>query len=287
MELEYEGPVREGVRFGGKIRECRMSVLFDTAARLEIELTLTPQSKTNTPKQDKKNNPPAADSKRPGQAQSPRTVVVGFKQQPNRRMTFTLPDGSKQRVIQADTIWELLIGHREECRANLLPILYKLRPGWNLLTTADQIEEQLLRIAEEKAASQHDRWAELVEQLGHDSYSSREAADRELRDAGHRALAFLEKLDKDKLDAEQRFRLARIVRSFDFVEPSPREIAEQMRNDPSIWLAVAADNRESARQTAHAELKRLLKRPMDFDPAASAETRKAQLDKIEKSIAGE
>ncbi len=252
MELRYEGPFRAVLRADGKHQDGRLSIVLDTAGRLEI-----------------------------------RTAAMHFLQQPGDRLVLALGSGPKQRVIRAATIWELLIGHRQDCRVHLLPILYKLHPGWNLLVTSGQIEEQLLRMAEEDVRPEYARWGELVEQLGHNSYARREAADRELCGAGRRALAFLRKLDGHKLDVEQQFRIARIIRSFEGVEQSPREIAEEMRDDPSIWLAVAANDRESARRAAWAELRRLLKRPVDFDPTAEAPAREAQLRKIGKHIAGD
>ena len=262
MELRYEGPFRAVLRADGKHQDGRLSIVLDTAGRLEI-----------------------------------RTAAMRFLQLPGERLILALGSGPKQRLIKAATLWELLIGHRQDCRVHLLPILYKLRPGWNLLVTSDQIEEQLLRMAEEDVRPEYARWGELVELLGHNSYARREAADRELRGAGRRALAFLRKLDGHKLDGhkldghkldvEQLFRIARIIRSFEGVEQSPREIAEEMRDDPSIWLAVAANDGESARRTAWAELRRLLKQPVDFDPTAEAPAREAQLRKIGKHIAGD
>ncbi|MBN2295436.1 MAG: hypothetical protein JXM70_23595 [Pirellulales bacterium] len=278
-ELKYEGPFRQSIRSNGKLFDGKMLVLLDTAGRLEIEIAHTDQSIKNTTKKGDVNNLP--DSK---QEKSDRNVVMRFQQRPGERMTLTLASEPKSRVIQATTIWQLLIGHRNDCRSYLLPVLYKLRPGWNLLATADQVEEQLLRLAEENPSPQYARWQKLIEQLGHSSYSRREAADRELRAAGRRVLSFLGKLDKDKLDTEQRFRISRIIRSFDLIEQSPSEIAEEMRDDPLIWLAVATDDRETARHAARSALQRLLKRPIDFDPTASAEIRETQLEKIEQSI---
>lgn len=292
IELEYEGPFREGpsregLRTDGKPRTGRLSLLLDTAARLEIELAFDDPSKINAAKKTAKKN--LSESNR---TKSDRTVAMRFIQRPGHRLTLELGIGSQKRIIQTATIWELLIGHREDCCKHLLPILYKLRPAWNLLGTANQVEEHLLRLAEENTPPEYARWQELVEQLGHDSYSHREAADKELRVAGRRALTFLRKigttkLDGQKLDVEQRFRIARIVSSFECIEQSPREIAEEIRDDPSIWLAVAANKREPARHAAWAELKRLLKHPIDFDPKAQPQTREAQLRKIGKSIAGE
>ncbi len=266
-----------------KPREGRISIVLDTAGLLEIELT--PVAANQTSDQNQPNGNGNSDKKK-------RAATMRFLQQPGRRMTLSLGNGSKQRVIHAATIWELLIAHRDVCRSSLLPILYRLRPGWDLMVRADQIEEQLLRLAGAGKPPQYVRWQQLVEQLGHDSYSRREAADRELREAGCRVLTFLKKLDGanldgQKLDTEQRFRIARIVRSFEGVEQSPREIAEEMSDDPSIWLAIAGDDSEPVRRTARAELQRLLKQPADFDPAAEASVREAQLRKIGNQIAGD
>ena len=277
IELKYEGPFREGpsreeISADSKSREGRVSIMLDTAGLLEIELTIGDASKPNDENSDDRRD---------------RDVVMRFLQQPGRSLTLSLGSSPEQRDIHAATIWELLIAHRDECREFLLPILYRMRPGWDLMVTADLIQEQLLQMAAEGKPPQYARWQKLVEQLGDDSYSKREAADRRLRAAGRRVLAFLNKLDGQALDAEQRFRISRIVRSFQGQEQSPREIAEEMSDDPSIWLAVAADERESVRRTSLSELRRLLEQPIDFDPAAEAAIRQNQLRKINQQITGD
>ena len=265
MELIYDGFLR-----GGPFRGKKLTLVLDTGGKLVIERG-------------------ADDASRKNDGLAPSDAYMRFVQQPGKPISFTLGDGSKGDgskgdVIRAATIWELLIGHPEACRLHLLPILYKLRPGWDLLLAADGVKTQLLQMADEGPPAKDTRWRELVEQLGHDSYSQREAADRRLRAAGRRAVGFLRKLDKSKLDAEQRFRVSRIVHEFTGVEQSPREIAEESLDDPAIWLAVARSDKEPDRRTAQSELQRLLKRPVRFDPAAERATRRAQLQEIEKLI---
>ncbi len=260
QEMIYDGLLR-----AGPFRGAKLSVLLDTAGRLEIERG-------------------AAEKGKAGGDENRADAYMLFVQKPGKPIVFTLGTGAARREIRAATVWELLIAYPEECRQHLLPILYTLRPGWNLLLAAEQVKSNLLQLAAAGPASQDALWLELVGQLGRDDYAVRDAADRRLREAGRQSAAFLKKLDKAKLDAEQRLRVARILRDFAEGEQSPREIAEEFFGDPQIWLAVARSDEEPARCTAKGELQRLLKAPITFDPAADRATRGGQLQKIEKSI---
>ena len=207
-------------------------------------------------------------------------------QQPGEPLTLSFGSESERRTIRADTLWELLLGHREDCRVHLLPLLYKIRSDWQLLATADQVKGQLLTLARSPVPTEHESWSRLVAQLGDDNFSKREEADRRLRANGRRVLVFLRTLDPQTLDAEQRFRVARIVRGLSGIDvgDQSREIAEELRDNPSIWLALAGDEEESTRGTAKNELQRILQQSIEFDPAADQSIRNDQLNRIEKSI---
>ena len=257
MELVYDGMFAEGPLRGQKLK-----IVMDNVGVLEIESG-----------RDK-----GADGQNNGD-------YMRFIQRPGEPISFAFADSGKHRTVRADTIWEILIAYPGACRRHLLPVLYKLRPGWGLLLEAQNVKSQLLQMAAEGSTAEQTHWQELVDQLGHDSYSRREAADRRLRAAGRRVAGFLRNLDKSSLDAEQRFRVSRIIREYTGVEQAPREIAEELRDDAAIWLALAKSDKEPERITARAELQRLLKQTVAFDPSADPKIRDAQIEEIRKQIA--
>jgi len=80
-----------------------------------------------------------------------------------------------------------------------------------LLNQAKQVERQMLELARTSRVPDRGRWEALVAKLADDSYSRREAAVRALRQQGLAVVPFLRSQDWQLLDAEQRFRLRRIL----------------------------------------------------------------------------
>lgn len=214
-------------------------------------------------------------------------VSLAFQQATGQSLSLTLGDGKEQRVLRADSLWQLLIAHPADCRKHLLPVLEVLRPNWHLATTATALEEALLRRTGLQTKNDRQTWAVLVDELKSDRFISREAADRKLRAAGYGVLAFLQNLDRQALDAEQRSRVREIIDSLsgqqaDSVERTVISLAA----DPRIWLALLDREPESKRRQAALQLSALLGEPIEFDPAADEATRKLQLDALHARILG-
>ena len=129
-----------------------------------------------------------------------------------------------------------------------------LRPGSKLADAVAEIEAKLLEGAGGQAVAQRARWAALVRQLGDDSFAQREAADRELRAGGPAALAYLRHLDFGRLDAEQRFRIRRILEAAaaQTGDDSPEQAAASLAGDPLVWLALLDRPERATRQAAAA-----------------------------------
>jgi len=215
-----------------------------------------------------------------------KTTAVRFTQEPHRPLSLSVGVKPRQEVYQAASLWHLLIGQREVCRQHLVPLLQPLRTDWNLLATADRIEEELLqRTAAGQLAEQH-RWRELVGQLASDRFSRREAADRQLRLAGRAAVGYLEQLDLGKLDAEQQYRIHRIIRTLPAAtgDDTPGQVVPWLAPDPNIWLSLLVRDKQSTSRLAARELESLLGGPIRFDPAADPALRREQIDEIRARI---
>jgi hypothetical protein len=127
------------------------------------------------------------------------------------------------------------------------------------------------------------KWSTLVEQLGDERFAVREAADRHLRDAGRAIVVFLERLDRNRLDAEQDYRIRRILQSLSSgkgADDTVERAAAWLSGDPEIWWALMRRDAEPTRRVAAKRLESLLGRPLAFDPAAPADVRGKQLEQI-------
>ena len=77
-----------------------------------------------------------------------------------------------------------------------------------------------------------------MQQLGDDQFTKREAADRQLREAGRVIVSYFQQLDTSCLDAEQRFRIRRIINSLTAAngDDMPEQVASLLLGDDAIWL---------------------------------------------------
>jgi len=192
------------------------------------------------------------------------------------------------RELRAASLWHLLLAEPAECRQSLVPLLDLLQPKWELEKTRDGVRATLLRMAGSGTLPDQTRWAEWVQQLGDNRFAKREAADRQLREAGRAAVAYLQQLDLSRLDAEQQYRVRRIIQAVTAgsADDSPDQIASWLFGDASVWLAMLSSDEEPARKTAARQLGTLLGKPIAFDPAADAPTRKKQIEALRAALPG-
>ncbi len=96
----------------------------------------------------------------------------------------------KQQVYPAASLWHLFLAYPQEAKQYLEPLLELLHPKWRISESAAAVEIELLRMIGSKEISPRKHWAELVEQLGDESFAKRQAADRALRGQPGRAQLF-------------------------------------------------------------------------------------------------
>lgn len=213
-------------------------------------------------------------------------MPVEFLQAPNEPITLTIGPKDRPRTCQGASLWHLLLAEPAVCRDHVGPLLKILLPEWDFLQLGEQIEGELVRLAESEKPPEQQRWAEWVRQLGDPQFSRREAADRQLREAGRVVATYLERLDPTQLDAEQRYRVRRILQALSesTAEESPLQVARWLSGDPAVWLALLSRDQPSIRRSAHRRLEALLGSPIAFDPDADPPTRTRQLEAIRKQI---
>ncbi|MHC4399333.1 MAG: hypothetical protein ACYTG0_06615 [Planctomycetota bacterium] len=216
------------------------------------------------------------------------TVPVEYRQPVDGPVELWLGPQESRRVCQAANLWQLFISEPEACREHLAPLLDVLGQRWDVNKTAEQVETALLLLAAEGETPKPKRWAALVKQLGDPRFSRREAADRELRALGPTVLSYLKRLDRNSLDAEQHYRIRRIVvgLSSEVRSDTPTEIARWLAGDPMTWLGLLSREEPSARELAAGQLEALLDGPVDYDPAADEPTRAEQVKRLRLRILG-
>jgi hypothetical protein len=213
-------------------------------------------------------------------------MPVEFVQIPHGKITLTLGAAGHQQVFNAAGLWHLWIAHPQECQKYLVPLLEMLRPDWRLSEMESKVEERLLQGMDEETANQRARWAKLVEQLGDDRFAKREAADRMLRAADPSVLNFLRQLDFHRLDAEQQFRVRRIIESLagPITDDSPEDVATLLGGDSTVWLALLGRPEVGTRRIAAKQLASLLNEPLSIDPEADPATQASRRTQLQSSL---
>jgi hypothetical protein len=209
-------------------------------------------------------------------------LPVEFTQPPCGPLSLTLGARQSQRVIHGASLWHLMVGYPEICRQHLLPLLQLIDSRWDLGKLAADLEEDLIQLARSQDAPDRRHWDALVAQLRDERYTRREAADRQLRASGRIVIHYLRQLDPARLDAEQKFRVRRIIAALGDSEAidTPDRVTSWLAGDPSIWLGLLSRDSESTRRLALQQLSSLLDKPLVFDPAADEKTRQSQVEQI-------
>ena len=148
------------------------------------------------------------------------------------------------------------------------------------------IEADLLKAAVAGKIPDRRHWADLVRQLGDNQFAKREAADRMLRAVGPQVTGFLQQLDYGQLDAEQQFRVRRII---DLLHGSAaadtaEQVAERLVADSSVWLALLDRPEASTRRIAAKHLAGMLGEPIGVDPEANPATQENQRELLRAKL---
>ena len=197
------------------------------------------------------------------------------------------PEG-KQQIYSAADLWHLFLAYPAETKQYLVPLLELLHPNWKLSESAASLEIELLRRAGNNETADRKHWAALVEQLGDESFAKRQAADRAIRAADPAVLNYLQQLDFSRLDAEQQFRVRRIIEALSerLGDDSPEQVASWLAGDPSIWLILLGRSEAATRRQAARQLAAMLGGPIPVDPEADPSTQKTQMEQLRLRIEG-
>jgi hypothetical protein len=229
-------------------------------------------------------------------------IPVEFSQPLQGKTVLKIGPEGKQRIYGAPNLWRLFMAYPAETKRHLAPLLALLHPNWRLSESAAELEVELLRKVGGDETSERERWAEfvkkssddrrrwaaLVAQLGDESFAKRQAADRALRILDPAVLNYLQQLDFGRLDAEQQFRIRRIVEDiFERLgDDTPEHAASWMAGDPSVWLILLTRPDAAVRRRAARQLAAMLDEPVPVDPEADPSTQKNQIEQLRLRIEG-
>lgn len=221
---------------------------------------------------------PKGDSKRP---------ALDFRQMADEPITLKLGEKDHEKIYQAASLWHLMILEPAVCREQLVPLLKLMQRDWDFIKMGKDTEESLLRIAATGRLPNQQHWAEWVQRLGDNRFSARESADHKLREAGPVIITYLQQLDSSRLDAEQQYRVRRILLTLTDSkgDDSPDQIAAWLSGDSTVWLALLSRDDEKTRRVAAQHLEALLGGPLSFDPEADPATRARQIEQIRTRLA--
>lgn len=209
-------------------------------------------------------------------------AAVEYRQPYGGKVLLAIGTGDERRAFESASLWHLLFTEPEACRQHLLPVLEVLNPQWHLNALANDVEEALITSARDGLMPDRQRWDSLVEQLGDAQYARREAADRELRACGRIVAAYLEQFDRGQLDAEQDYRVRRILAALalNASDDAPEQVAMWLAGDRAVWLALLARDDPATRRLAAERLEALMGRRISFNPDADDATRLDQLARL-------
>jgi len=202
-------------------------------------------------------------------------------------ITLSIDEGGKVSTYKGDSLWFLMLVQPRVAGRWVVPLVRAINEQWDLEQIAGRIEQSLVQIAAEQSPPDLQQWSMLVAQLGDPSFSVRQRADWHLRRLGPLVRPYLEHLDWSRLDAEQRFRLRRILVAIgqNADDEQPEQVARSLAGDPATWLALLERSEQPVREQAARWLAALLGGPIQFDPAASAEVRQEQIEQLRTRVA--
>lgn len=212
---------------------------------------------------------------------------VEFTQTHGEPLSFVVKSADNRQEYRGATLWHVFLAYPEVTSASLIPAIEPVSPEWNLTRLFASVEKCLLRRAFDGEDVRRNQWAENVRQLGSEEFARREAADRRLRASGAAGLAYLEQLDPKDLDAEQQFRVRRIVGylAVKLGDSSAEQIAARLAGDTTIWLAFLDRPEVAVREAAAKQLGLITKSAIEFEANAPQEVRARQIEKLRLSLA--
>lgn len=211
--------------------------------------------------------------------------LLELQQFPNGQWKVALGTGEQKRTWSASSFWHLLLAEPQLCQKEIVPLLKLLRPSWDFSDVAERLETALYRAAHSGEVVTRTHLAELVNELGHQDFQRRQAADQQIRSHGPSVLPFLSTLDATALNGEQRQRIRQIREHMLNAAPdTPERIAHWLVDDERVWITLLAHPDGEKRHLAALRLMQIHPDMLSFDPYGDEQYRQAQLAQLKVAL---
>lgn len=199
------------------------------------------------------------------------------------RMQVTHVEKGQHREIfaaNAETLRQLQVEHPNEVRQYLAPAVRMITGRWLFKPGAADVYRVFGTIAPDPETSAE--VGRIILGLEADAFAQREAASKSLGKLGPRGVLAILRRDRADLSPEARNRLDAFVAGHSNLDMAD---VERARRDPHFLLDCLDDADADVRGAAKQAMEALLKRPVDFDPAAAeGPARAAAIDKLRQEI---
>lgn len=185
-------------------------------------------------------------------------------------------DGNPQTDLKlsARSFDELRRQHPRELETYFRPILRDFQQDQAIFAVDNRVAWQVLGDAFEPDARTEQRVTEALADFDADDFRQRETAIQKLHEIGQPAAIVLARMNRDAFSAEQNAGVDTFLAEY---LPLTDADIRRLRDSEEFLLDALASDDPTLRSLAWDQLRKIAADPPPFDPAASAETRSAQL----------
>lgn len=180
-----------------------------------------------------------------------------LNQTDEKELNFEEKKTPDAELFTAPTFWELTLCVPDSLVPALDTVFQELSWSGTVRKLQNTLVESLIRNADRQIPV--DEASQWIQQLGNETFSVREKADRELRKLGNLLLVLIAKQDWNQLDAEQQMRLQRMLQQLKVVrgvEAMELFVLGWIQN-PAIWRQVQQSENPVFRDYATKKLQSL------------------------------
>jgi len=183
--------------------------------------------------------------------------------------------------LSADNVAELRRNYPAEVAKYLDPIFRTLSQDGLLAKVDPKLAWQVFADDYKPGAELIAKVEEQIKRLDAEKFQDREQASKGLEALGQPAALYIRKIDRSKLSEEQVGRIDAFLAHF---KPIGDSEAKRLRKDRDFLLDCLFADDEQIRRLAHAELEKVVGRPVAFDLTAPPQQRLETLQRLRAEI---
>jgi hypothetical protein len=210
---------------------------------------------------------------------------LSFEQKQSGGVRLVMGAGEEAKTYEAKSIWHLIITEPQLRHGDFSSLLTFLCPGLDVRKEATAVERKLVESSNRPGVSLREI-NRIIHNLDSAKYMERSAADRQLRSMGLESLHLLETKEQWMWSREQRTRIESIkndlTEQLNQFPDSVDRVAEWLRGDRSVWMAMLSREDLEVRTAAMRRLSAMTGQDIDVDPSAPAAAREEQIKLLKR-----